>query len=57
MVVPSRIKLGGGFKHVLFSPLFVEDSHFDYILFKGVGTHQLVNVFLSIKKTDEPNMS
>ena len=22
-------KLGGGFKHVLFSPLFGEDSHFD----------------------------
>ena len=23
------LKLGGGFKYVLFSPLFGEDSHFD----------------------------
>ena len=23
------VVLGGGFKHVLFSPLFWEDSHFD----------------------------
>ena len=26
---PLRPILGGGFKYVLFSPLFVEDSHFD----------------------------
>ena len=26
---PLRQNLGGGFKHVLFSPLFGEDSHFD----------------------------
>ena len=26
-------KLGGGFKYLLFSPLFGEDSQFDYIIF------------------------
>ena len=26
----TQKKLGGGFKHFLFSPLFGEDSHFDY---------------------------
>ena len=26
-------KLGGGFKYFLFSPLFVEDFQFDYIIF------------------------
>ena len=26
---PEVDKLGGGFKYVLFSPLFGEDSHFD----------------------------
>ena len=25
--------LGGGFKYFVFSPLFGEDSHFDYIIF------------------------
>ena len=25
----ANAKLGGGFKHFLFSPLFGEDSHFD----------------------------
>ena len=25
--------LGGGFKYFLFSPLFGEDSHFDYLIF------------------------
>ena len=25
--------LGGGFRYVLFSSLFGEDSHFDYIIF------------------------
>ena len=28
-----KLCLGGGFKYFLFSPLFGEDSHFDYILF------------------------
>ena len=27
------ISIGGGFKYFLFSPLFWEDSHFDYIIF------------------------
>ena len=37
-----KIKLGGGFKYFFISPLFGEDSHFDYIIFfKGVETtHQ-----------------
>ena len=26
-------KLGGGFKHFLFSPLLGEDSQFDYLIF------------------------
>ena len=30
--------LDGGFKYVLFSPLFGEDSHFDQYFFKGVET-------------------
>ena len=38
-VNPKNILLGGGFKHFVFSPLFGEDSHFDYIIFfKGVET-------------------
>ena len=33
---------GGGFKHVLFSPLFGEDSHFDEHIFqRGWFNHQL----------------
>ena len=44
--------LGGGFKYVSFSPLFGEDSHFDYIIFFQMGwNHQLVingiNCYLS----------
>ena len=31
-------KLGGGFKHFLFSPLFGEDSHFDEFFLKWVET-------------------
>ena len=34
-----RMILGVGFKYFLFSPLFGEDSHVDYIIFfKGVET-------------------
>ena len=28
--------LGGGFRYLLFSPLFGEDSHFDYFFSKGL---------------------
>ena len=33
---PSHFSLGGGFKYVLFSPLFGEDSHFDSYFLNGL---------------------
>ena len=33
---PERHLLGGGFKYVLFSPLFGEDSHFDQYFSNGL---------------------
>ena len=35
---PSIHSLGGGFKYVVFSYLFGEDSNFDYIFFNWVET-------------------
>ena len=38
----TQSNLGGGFKYVLFSPLFGEDSHFDEHIFqRGWFNHQL----------------
>ena len=41
--LPTKPFLGGVFKHLLFSPLFGEDSHFDVHIFqRGWFNHQLV---------------
>ena len=37
----SEGNLGGGFKYVLFSPLFGEDSQFDEHIFQRGWNHQL----------------
>ena len=46
-VTQCHLFLGGGFTDFLFSPLFGEDSHFDY--FQMGGNHQLVFFLGGIK--------
>ena len=46
-----HVFLGGGFKYLLFSPLYGEDSHFEYSnIFEMGWNHQLVCVFLEENK-------
>ena len=45
-----KTKLGGGFKYLLFSPLFGEDSHVDEHIFQRGWNHQL-------EKTPDPEAS
>ena len=48
------IFLGGGFKYVLLSPLFGEDSHFDDFFLQMAGLKPPTSFTLNIKEDDEP---